>query len=55
MAWPLLLADISPLPHLAVCGGILVAICGVFLSLAGFVAGMIKRHQNRNKSKLNNK
>jgi hypothetical protein len=55
MVLPLLLADISPLPQIIVGGGILVAICGVFLSLAGFVAGVIKRNRNRNKSKLENK
>lgn len=54
MAGPLLIADISPFPSNIVVGGILVAICGAFLSLAVFVAGIIKRRRNRNKSKFNN-
>ncbi len=55
MDLPLVLSDISPLPFITVGAGILIAICGAVLSLAMFVAGMIKRHRNRNRSKLNNK
>ncbi len=50
-----LLADVSALPEIIVGGDILVAICGVFLSLAVFVVGIIKRKRYRNKSNLNNK
>jgi hypothetical protein len=55
MALPLFFADISPLPFIIAGGGILVAICGIILSLAVFVAGIIRRKRNRDKSKLNNK
>ena len=54
MALPLVLSDISPLPFITVGEGILVAVCGVFLSLAVFKVGIIMRSRSRNKSKLKN-
>lgn len=55
MALPSFFADISPLPFITPGEGVLVAVCGVFLSLAVFKAGVIMRSRNRNKSKTNNK
>ena len=55
MGSPLVLLDISPLPEIIVGGGILIAIGGLLLSLAVFVAGIIRRTRNRNNSKINNK